>query len=112
MVVNGITLRGDGGLYGVDSASGGQPKQVFPQLYPREFLSISEGYIYYTNGLSIYRKRLDASDAKEECMGVALTDVILSDGMGNGLLLPASDVPCLIWQTPMDGVKLYQYIPE
>ena len=81
------------------------------ESYPRKNFVLSDDYLYYQKDEGFYRIALDKPDAKEESLG-SLAFEPPFDVCGYGLLLPASDVPCLIWQTPMDEVKLYQYIPE
>ena len=99
-----------GMICGVDFASGSQPERIITE-YSRQFFVLDDDYLYYQREYAFYRISLSNPGAGEEFLGTLGLPAFEYD-WGNGCLLPASEVPCLIWNTPSEGVKFYRYIPE
>ena len=99
-----------GMVCGVDLASGAQPERMMPE-YSRQFFVLDDDYLYYQREYAFYRMSLSNPGAGEEFLGTLGLPAFEYD-WGNGYLLPASGVPCLIWNTPSEGAKLYRYLPE
>lgn len=102
----------DGGIHGVNLGAGTQPEEILPVQYPRQFMIVGEAHLYYQKEYTLCRIPLDQPGAEEECLGTLCLEQPFTSDWGYGLVLPGPDIPCLIWKTPNEGVKFYQYMPE
>ena len=104
---------GDGGIYGIDFSSGEGAVKVLEAYYPNEYFIVAGDYLYYMNGYTFCRTRLSPPYLEEERLGTPCLGVYLYDwDYCWGVPIHASDAPCLLWQTPRQGLKFYRYIPQ
>ena len=102
----------DGGIYGVNLGAGTPPEEILPVQYPREFMVVGDAHLYYQKDYAFYRIPLDQPGAEEECLGTLCLEQPFTSDWGYGLIVPGPGAPCLIWKTPNEGVKFYQYMSE
>ena len=100
------------GIYAYTIGSGEQAVQITPQLNYRSYPVVADNFLYYIDGYTFCRVRMDVSEPKVERLGVPFVGLNFSSGLGFGMPVHVPEAPCLIWQPTYGDMKFYQYLPK